>query len=210
MRRRLPVMSAGLAAVAFGVGLAALAQSRTGVDVTRARFGADGRVQIPVGYRHWVHIGTRYKPIGINILDGLKTATPEILNAFVEPSALAVFDETGRWPDGTQIVKEFSAVRGGHGCDENTWVCQSPFGAGIFEDRYVGLGLMVKDARRFADAPGAWGYFSFGHKPLPYDETATVRPLEACASCHVRLASDTDYVISRTHLGLAEPVNEGE
>ena len=69
--------------------------------------------------------------------------------------------------------------------------------------------MMVKDSRRFAVAPGHWGYFSFGHKPLPYDATAALRPLEACASCHVRLAFDTDYVIARAHLGLSEPIDEG-
>ena len=204
------MLSAGLVAAAIGWGVVALAQSRTTIKVARARFDADGAAEIPIGYRHWVHIGTRYKPIGINILDGLQTKTPEILNAYVEPSALAVFEKTGQWPDGAQIVKEFSAVRGGEGCDESSWICQSPLGAGVFEDRYVGLGMMVKDSQRFADAPGHWGYFSFGHKPLPYDKTAMLSPLQACASCHVRIASDTDYVISRAHLGLAEPVNEGE
>jgi hypothetical protein len=29
----------------------------------------------------------------------------------VEPRAFALFRKTGQWPDGTQIVKEFSAVR---------------------------------------------------------------------------------------------------
>ena len=123
---------------------------------------------------------------------------------------MAVFDKTGHWPEGAQIVKEFSTVRGGDGCDEKSWICQSPLGSGIFEAQYIGLGMMVKDSSRFADAPGHWGYFSFGHKPLPYDKTASVRPPQACASCHVKLASDTDYVISRAHLGLAQPLDDAE
>ena len=54
----------------------------------------------------------------INILDGKVTKTPEIFNAYVEPRAFSAFEKTGIWPDGTQIVKEFSAVRIGDGCDE--------------------------------------------------------------------------------------------
>jgi hypothetical protein len=195
-----------------GVGVAAvvpIAQSQDTPTVAHASFNPDGELNLPIGYRNWVHIGTRYKPVGINILDGLRTNTPEILNAYVEPSAMAAFQKTGRWPDGTQIVKEFSAVRTGLDCDQRTWVCESPLGAGIFEDHYIGLGMMVKDEKRFADAPGHWGYFSFGHKPLPYDRMATVQPLAKCADCHVTLASNTDYVILQAHLGLKEPLKEG-
>jgi hypothetical protein len=150
-----------------------------------------------------VHIGTRLKPIGINILDGLVTKAPEIFDAYVEPRAFTLFRKTGRWPDGTQIVKEFSAVRVGQGCDPATFLCSFPIGAGIFESGFVGLGAMVKDDKRFSDAPGHWGYFSFGHKPPPYNLTASLRPKNTCEACHVALASRTDYVISQAHIGLA-------
>jgi hypothetical protein len=186
----------------FGAGLISFARSEARVSIAVASFNADGGLNIPIGYRHWTHIGTRYKPIGVNILDGLPTKTPEILNAYVEPSALTAFDETGTWPDGAQIVKEFSTVRVGEGCDEKTALCSTTLGTGIFEAGYVGLGMMVKDAKRFPDSPGHWGYFSFGHKPPPYDSTAAIRPKQQCESCHIRLASDSDYVISRAHIGL--------
>jgi hypothetical protein len=55
--------------------------------VKRPSFTADGSAIRPVGWRQWVHIGMRYKPIGLNILDQKLTKTPEILNAYVEPSA---------------------------------------------------------------------------------------------------------------------------
>ncbi len=63
--------------------------------------------------------------------------------------------------------------------------------------------MMIKDQRRFPDAPGHWGYFSFGHKPQPYDNTAALMPPNRCVPCHVNLAADTDYVISRAHIGLS-------
>ena len=63
---------------------------------------------------------------------------------------------------------------------------------------------MVKDSLRFPEQPGHWGYFSFGHQPEPYLPTA--QPTTTCISCHVRLASDTDYVIAKAHLGLDRSV----
>ena len=178
------------------------ARSEGPTAIVRASFTADGNVNLPVGYRQWVHIGTRYKPVGINILDFEQTKTPEIFNAFVEPTAFAAFQETGKWPDGSQMVKEFTAVRIGEGCDDKTLLCNSPLGSGIFETGYMGLGMMVKDAKRFPDGLGNWGYFGFGHKPPPYDSTASMRPKQQCESCHVNLAADTDYVISQAHVGL--------
>jgi hypothetical protein len=210
MNRFKVVLITGLVVGTATAAIGPLARSQDTPSVARASFQPNGNLTLPVGYRHWVHIGTRYKPIGINILDGLPTKTPEILNAYVEPSAMAAFEKTGRWADGTQIVKEFSAIRTGPGCDEKSWVCQSPLGAGIFEDHYIGLGMMVKDLKRFPDAPGHWGYFSFGHKPLPYDRVAALRPLAKCAACHVKLASGTDYVIRQAHLGLQKSFDEGQ
>lgn len=168
-----------------------------------AIFAANGDVDLPVGYRRWSHVGTRIKTDGISILDGKPLTVPEIMNAYVEPSALAAFQATGKWPDGTQIVKEVSTILTGDGCDDVTRICSKPIGNGIFQDSYMGLGMMVKDEKRFPGSPGHWGYFSFGHKPPPYDATSPARAPEQCSSCHVNLASDTDYVISRAHLGLA-------
>ena len=72
-------------------------------------------------------MGTRYKPIGLNILDQKLTKTPEILNAYVEPSAMAVYKQTGQWPEGAQIIKEFTAVRQvGPGRDFRHFCLQHP------------------------------------------------------------------------------------
>lgn len=103
-----------------------------------------------------------------------------------------------------------SAIQTGKDCNEATRICTKDIGAGIFEVYYTGLGMMVKDAKRFPDAPGKWAYFSFGHKPPPYDSPSPVRPKEQCESCHVALASDTDYVISRAHIGLARKARQGK
>ena len=153
MKQLRTLVVTGLAALA-AAGLVTIARSQNPGSAAVASFNADGSLNLPTGYRHWVHIGTRLKPIGINILDGLPTKTPEIFNAYVEPHAFTLFRKTGRWLDGTQIVREFSAVRVGQGCDPATFLCSSPIGAGIFESDFVGLGMMVKDDKRFSDFPG--------------------------------------------------------
>jgi hypothetical protein len=115
---------------------------------------------------------------------------------------MRIYQRTGQWPDGAQIVKEFSTVQVGEGCDPKSALCDTALGAGIFQSGYVGLGLMVKDARRFPTAPGHWGYFSFGHQPQPYAARAALSPQSQCSDCHVRLASATGYVVSVAHIGL--------
>ena len=224
-RRRFPilnrkVLTSVVAAVVATIAIHAFAQDRgPGVtptggakaaategshEVLRAHFNPKGEVLLPVGYRQWVHVGTRDNAQGkISIIDGKPTQTPEVLNAYVEPSAFVSYQKTGAWPDGSQMVKEFSAVRVGAGCQPGTYLCTTEFGEGIFETGYVGLGMMVKDEKRFPDAPGHWGFFEFGHHPPPYDPVSTVRPANQCTFCHVALASHTDYVISRAHIGLA-------
>ena len=171
--------------------------------ISRASFEQDGTVKLPVGYRHWSHVGTSIKSSGINVLDLSPVKSPVALDAYVEPSAIASFQKTGKWPDGTQIVKEYSDIRSGNGCDQKTLVCETSFGKSISESGYDGLAMMIKDSKRFRDAPGNWAYLSFGRKPPPYNSTAQALPRERCEFCHQRLASDTDYVVSRAHLGLA-------
>ena len=202
-RTRAVTYFAALFALALGGSGAApgAESSDSGVSVTRASFTEAGEARLPVGYRQWVHVGTRDNAKGkVSIIDGKPTKTPEVLNAYVEPGAFAAYQKAGKWPDGSQLVKEFSAVRV---CGGDTVFCTTQFGVGIFETGYIGLGMMVKDAKRFPDAPGHWGFFHFGHHPPPYDAVSAVRPAGQCSYCHVNLASDTDFVISRAHIGLS-------
>jgi hypothetical protein len=192
--------SMALTVAALGGVALSMSHADSGPEVGRARFNSDGSAIRPIGWRQWVHVGTRYKPIGLNILDQKLTKTPEILNAFVEPGAMEAYERTGQWPEGTQIAKEFTAVQVGTGCDPKTFVCSTQFGDGIYESGFIGLGYMVKDAIRFPDQPGHWGYFSFGHQPPPYLSTA--KSTTTCVACHVKLAAGTDYVISKAHIGL--------
>lgn len=74
---------------------------------------------------------------------------------------MASFQKTGKWPDGSQIVRELSTIQVGESCNATTRICKKDIGSGIFQAGYIGLGMMVKDAKRFPDAPGNWAYFQF-------------------------------------------------
>ena len=50
---------------------------------------------------------------------------------------------------------------------------------------------MVKDSKRFAKTNG-WGFFTFGHHPLPYAESAEEASVLECAGCHMTYVSKTD------------------
>lgn len=198
----------GIFVMAGAVGLLIFAtfglpsQTLVSEQAARASFRKDGKLELPADYRQWAHVGSRYKVGGMNILDGTAVKIPQVLDTYVEPSALAHYKQTGTWPQGAQIVKELIEVKGGKGCDSTTFVCSTPLGSGIFEENYIGVGMMVKDSKRFPAEPGNWAYFAFFHKASGYDRTAKERPREQCASCHVKLASETDYVIVKAHLGL--------
>jgi Cytochrome P460 len=176
--------------------------------IPSASFSREGTVQFPNGFRQWTHVGTRIKVGGTSILDGSPVTVPQVLNAYVEPSAFAVYKQTGKWPDGSQIVKELTEVKTGTGCDKTTFSCTNRFGSGLFEEKYLGVGMMIKDHKRFPNEPGNWAYFAFFYKGMAFTPTANKLSPDRCGACHVKLASDTDYVITDAHLGLSKIIGQ--
>ena len=97
--------AAALALLTLAAAAWSFAHAKSEEQVNRARFAKDGSAARPIEWRQWVRVGTRYKTIGLNILDQKLTKTPEILNAYVEPSAMAVYNQTGQWPEGNRSSK---------------------------------------------------------------------------------------------------------
>lgn len=156
-------------------------------------FTDDGAVIAPQGYREWVYVGA---PLTPNALNGGEAPFPEFHNVYVEPSAYAHFAKTGEWANGTQIAKELVLIRVGDNCDAENGSCGEVSGQGYFQGEFAGLELTVKDTERFADEPGGWVYYSFGHHAPPYAETAEAFPAEACNACH-EASADTDFVFTQ-------------
>ncbi|MEO1457077.1 MAG: cytochrome P460 family protein [Pseudomonadota bacterium] len=182
-----------IACAAVSACVAAGALSAVGQEINRASFNADGSVNQPENWREWVFVGAPLTPNALN--DG-KAAFPEYHNVYIEPSAFAHWKATGTWADGTQFAKELTLIRESENCDDATGACFESSGQGYFQGEFSGLELKVKDTTRFADEPGNWAYFSFGHQTPPYAPTATAFPTETCNACH-EVNAETDFVFTQ-------------
>lgn len=152
-----------------------------------AVFDSQGRLTLPTGYRRWVSMGVSLTPNGLNRGEA---PFPEFHQVYVEERNLDGYLKTGSFPEGTVLVKELSRVLDPTFPDGSR---TAPSGRGYFDAGYNGLDVMVKDSKRFANTNG-WAFFTFGHHPLPYAESAEKAPVGQCAGCHIANVADTDMV----------------
>src|SRR5262245_24179952 len=150
-----------------------------------AVFEPDGRVRVPTGFRNWVFVGAPLTPNGLN--NG-EAGFPEYHHVYVEQKNVDAFLKTATFPEGTGIVKELTRVLAPTFPDGSR---EEPSGRGFFNGEYNGIDMTVKDSKRFAKTNG-WGFFTFGHHPLPYDKTAAEAPVSQCAGCHKANVATTD------------------
>jgi len=181
-----------LSVVILGVGVAAASSfSRHSNSVaadssqTTAVFDSEGKMKLPVGYRRWVFIGA---PLTPNALNNGKANFPEYHHVYVEQKNLDAYLKTGVFPEGTVIVKELTRVLNPTFPDGSR---SEPSGRGYFNGEYNGMDVTVKDSKRFA-ATNGWGFFNFGHHPLPYAESAKEASVGECAGCHIAYVAKTD------------------
>jgi hypothetical protein len=152
-----------------------------------AVFEPDGKVQLPDihAFRRWVQVGTPLTPEGLN---DNKAGFPEFHNVYIEQKNVDAYLKTGEFPEGTVIVKELTRVLNPTFPDSSR---KEPSGRGYFNGAYNGIDMSVKDSKRFAKTNG-WGFFTFGHHPLPYEKTAAEAPVTECAGCHLANVAATD------------------
>lgn len=148
-----------------------------------ATYNAEGELQRPIDHREWVFVGAPVTPNDMN--DG-KAAFPEFHNVYIDPSSFASYKQTGKFPDGTIILKELVSVGGKSMASGN----------GYFQGEFVSLEAMVKDSRRFSDEPGGWAFFRFGEAP-DYTPVGARMKTESCNSCHS--GATEDYVFTDTY-----------
>ncbi len=152
-------------------------------ELAKPTFNADGSMNRPsVDYRSWVYVGT---PLTPNSLNPPEAPFPDFHNVYIHPSDYSEYRQSGEFPDGTVIIKELVSV--------GSELAVS--GKGFFMGEYTGLEATIKDSQRFADEPGNWAYFSFGHS-YPLAETAEAFPTAACNACHDASAAD-DFVFTQ-------------
>jgi hypothetical protein len=152
-----------------------------------AVFGPDGKMKLPDPhiFRRWVFVGA---PLTPNALNNGNANFPEYHHVYIEEKNVEVYLKTGSFPEGTVIVKELTRVLNPTFPDGSR---TEPSGRGYFNGQYNGIDVTVKDSKRFAKTNN-WGFFTFGHHPLPYAESAAEAPATECAFCHQANVAKTD------------------
>lgn len=173
-------MKYGLALVGIGTlviaGLGAFSYANAKPEAA-AQYTASGELIYPENYREWVFLTS-----GVNMTYGAPVTGmghDMVDNVFVDPQSWQEFKQTGKWRDGTVMIKEPRM-----GANEG-----SISKGGTFQTEEVfGLEVHVKDSTRFKDD---WAFFVH----------AEGEPAEAiagdaeCYSCHkAHGAVDTTFV----------------
>jgi Cytochrome P460 len=185
MKKFLVATFIGIALVVAGIALFNYGSFAAQAWHSSAVFDADGNAHLPTGYRRWVFVGA---PLTPNALNNGESSFPEFHHVYVEARNLDAYLKTGSFPEGTVFVKELTRVLNPTFPDGSR---TEPSGRGYFNGEFNGIDMTVKDSKRFAKTNG-WGFFTFGHHPLPYDETASEAPVSQCAGCHISYVAKTD------------------
>jgi len=181
------VVTALVMSFAITMGIATTAHAQSGLS-SGPQWTAKGELILPSDFRRWVFIGAPLTPHGLN---GGKAGFPEFHNVYVQPEALQTYRKTGKWAEGTILLKELQLTIKGTYPDGSR---DEASGRGFFPGALNGVDISVKDSKRFK-ATNGWGFFNYGHHAPPYAAKAAVQPAEACADCHK--ANGTDMVFQK-------------
>ncbi len=162
-------------------------------------FNTKSELVQPKDFREWVFIGAPFTPHGLN--NG-KANFPEFHNVYVQPAAFKAYRATGKWPEGTMMLKELQLVDGPAENPDGSRLEAS--GRGYFPGKVNGLDVAVKDSKRFGKTKN-WGYFNFNHTAPPYLAAASERPVAECAGCHIANAHE-DMVYVKFYKPILDPL----
>jgi len=176
---------AGIALIGTSIALFQVQPAVAQAEGSAAVFTPDGKLKVPTGFRRWVFVGAPLTPNGLN---GGEAGFPEYHYVYIQAQNVDAYMNTGRFPEGTVIVKELTRVLNPTFPDGSR---QEPSGRGFFNGEFNGIDATVKDSKRFAKTNG-WGFFTFGHHPEPYAAAAAGRPVTECAGCHMQYVAKTD------------------
>lgn len=158
------------------------------------QFDAQGRLVRPTGWREWPYMGT---PLTPNALNAPAAPFPEFHNVYMDPVSWEHYKRTGEFRDGMVLVKELVRVRTQPNTRAADGSSREVSGQGYFMGDFSGLEAAIKDSRRFADQPGNWAYFSFGHVPeSQYAPATAAMPVATCNACHAANAG-RDFVFTQ-------------
>ena len=142
-----------------------------------AKFTDSGELIRPSAWREWVFVGS---PVTPNSLNGGSAPFPEFHTVYIDPESWAHWKKTGEFREGTMFAKELTLVGD----------TAATSGVGFFNGDLQGFEIAHKDSKRYSEETDGWAYYSFGHKPEPYADTASAMPTASCAACHTAAAAD--------------------
>jgi hypothetical protein len=145
-------------------------------EKTDPQYTSDGQLQLPEHYREWVYLTSGFD---MSYAASMDTADHHMFdNVFVNPASYQAFQNTGTWPDKTEMVLEVRNAQGKGSINQK----------GNYQGKLMAVEVHVKDEKRF---PGKWAFFGFGD-----GKTAKMIPTTAdCYSCHAdHAAVDTTFV----------------
>ena len=156
----------------------------------------DGELERPKGYRTWVYVGT---PVTPNDMNGGAAPFPEFHNVYIDPESYEVYKSTGKFREGTILIKELLSVGSKAAVSGN----------GYFMGDFIGLEATIKSKQHFPDDPGNWAYFSFTNDGGPLEDTAAPINKVTCNACHEVSAAD-DFVFTQYYPVLSAAKNFGD
>ena len=182
------ISKALLAAAIFIIPLLALAAGEKPGSFS-AYVDGNGSISPPKYFRNtWAHLGT-WVVTSRAPMPGAESAhtTPGagLHDVYAQPESVKAYQKTGRWPDGTVIVKEVRAI---------SWD-DLPTGHVMYGGDRSECFVMVKDAKgRFKDNPNwgdGWGWALF--RAADPNKNVSTSYKTDCMGCH-ETAKDTDRV----------------
>lgn len=197
MLKYVSLVIAGVALAAAGWLLFTLRPVQAQAQQPTAIFDSSGKMKLPgTEFRKWVFVGAPLTPEGLNngkyncdqVPGCTKSNFPEYHHVYIERKNVDAYLKTGSFPEGTLIIKELTRVLSPMFPDGSR---TEPSGRGFFNGAFNGIDASLKDSKKFANTNG-WGYFTFGHHPLPYNQAAAESPVEQCAGCHLANVAKTD------------------
>jgi hypothetical protein len=140
----------------------------------------NGNIRVPDGYR------TKYQGLGSWAIAADEGAgSKQMHQVFASPGAIEAYRKTGKFPDGTVLVKEVFA----------TATAEMTTGTVSRADRLKGWFVMVKDSKNSHRGNPLWGDgwgWSWFDADKPTKTTSTDYKND-CQSCHVP-AQATDWI----------------
>ena len=157
-----------------------IAQEAAPATMEEGAVDAKGNLRVPIGYR------SSYRYLGAWAVAAEETkGSAELHVVYASPGATAAYNEAGRFPDGTVLVKEvFEAV-----------TAEMTTGTVSYQNTLKGWFVMVKDSKNSYPDNKLWGNgwgWAWFDVATPLKTTSTDFQSD-CLSCHVP-AQETDWI----------------